>query len=72
MEAESAERRTVRGVRWVRFCTVREQGWASSPWQKSQDSGTTTGETACPTELHQQFASVVGQAFSDLRCSVKR
>jgi len=23
-----------------------------------------TGETACPTELHQQFAPVVGQAFS--------
>ena len=35
----------------------------SSPRQKSQDSGT-TGETFCPTELHQQFASVVGQAFS--------
>src|SRR5215472_395830 len=36
---------------------------SSSPWQKTQDSGT-TGETACPIELHQQFASVVGQAFS--------
>jgi len=35
----------------------------SSPRQKSQDSGT-TGETFCPTELHQQFASVVEQAFS--------
>jgi uncharacterized protein (TIGR02145 family) len=36
---------------------------ANGPWQKSKHSGT-TGETACPTELHQQFALLVGQAFS--------
>jgi len=36
---------------------------SSSPLQKSQDTGT-TGETIGPTELHQRFASVVGQAFS--------
>ena len=39
---------------------------SSSAWQKSQDSGT-TDETACPTKLHQQVASVVGQAVSRTR-----
>ena len=32
-------------------------------WHKPRTSGT-TGETACPTAQHQQFASPVGQAFS--------